>query len=96
MCGPGDDGFDGEAADLEAGIWVRGVDYLGGWRDARAAVAELGDALRLVGVETAGMRLRAATGPDSSGVVRLELSVSSAREVAMLARVTAARLGRAS
>ncbi|MEU8872753.1 hypothetical protein AB0D24_16585 [Streptomyces javensis] len=94
MCGPGGDGFDGEAADLEAGIWVRGEDYLSGWRDAREAATELGEALRLVGVETAGVRLRAASGADGSGVVRLELSAASAREVAMLARVTAARLGR--
>ncbi|MFD8462790.1 hypothetical protein ACFV27_27705 [Streptomyces antimycoticus] len=96
MCGPEDDGFDGEAADLEAGIWVRGVDYLSGWRDAGEAATELGDALRLVGVETAAVRPRAASGADGAGVVRLELSAASAREVAMLARVTAARLGRAS
>ncbi|GAA0931063.1 hypothetical protein [Streptomyces rhizosphaericus] len=96
MGGPGDDRFDGEAADLEAGIWVRGVDYMSGWRDAREAATELGEALRLVGVETAGVRLRAVSGTDGSGVVRLELSAASAREVAMLARVTAARLGRAS
>ncbi|MBL1117108.1 hypothetical protein JK364_32695 [Streptomyces sp. 110] len=95
MCGPRDDGFEGEAADLEVGIWVRGADYLSGWRDAREAAAELGDALSLVGVEAAGVRLRAASGADGSGVVRLELSAAAAREVAMLARVTAARLGRA-
>ncbi|WPB89541.1 hypothetical protein [Streptomyces malaysiensis] len=95
MCSPEGDGFEGEAADLEAGIWVRGVDYLSGWRDAREAVTELGGALRLVGVETAGMRLRAASGADGSGVVRLELSAGSAREVAVLARVAAARLGKA-
>ncbi|MFD8337853.1 hypothetical protein ACFV42_35080 [Streptomyces solisilvae] len=96
MCGPGDDECEGEAADLEAGIWVRGVDYLSGWRDARKATAELGDALSLVGVETAGLRLPAASDTDGSGMVRLELSAASAREVAMLARVTAARLDRAS
>ncbi|MEE4594473.1 hypothetical protein V2J94_21730 [Streptomyces sp. DSM 41524] len=95
MCGLGDDRFEGEAADLEAGIWVRGVDYLSGWRDAREATAELGDALSLVGVESAGVRLRAGSGPDGSGVVRLELSAASAREVALLARVAVARLGRA-
>ncbi|MFD5387836.1 hypothetical protein ACFWMG_23370 [Streptomyces sp. NPDC127074] len=71
------------------------MDYVSGWRDAREAAAELSDALRLVGVEAAGVRLRAASGADGSGVVRLELSPASAREVAMLARVTAARLGMA-
>ncbi|MEU7365613.1 hypothetical protein AB0B92_08485 [Streptomyces hygroscopicus] len=94
MGGLGGDGFEGEAADLEAGIWVRGVDYLSGWRDAREAAAELGGALRLVGVEAAGVRLRAASGADGGGVVRVELSVAAAREVAVLARVAAARLGR--
>ncbi|MFI0818776.1 hypothetical protein ACH4TX_22265 [Streptomyces sp. NPDC021098] len=67
-----------------------------GWRDARDAVAELGGALRLVGVDTTGARLCAATGADGAGVVRLELSATTAREMAMLARVAAARLGRAS
>jgi len=96
MCGPEDDRFDGEAADLDAGMWVRGVDYVNGWRDAKEAVAELGDALRLVGVDTTEARLRASAGTDGAGVVRLELSAATAREVAMLARVTAARWGRAS
>ncbi|WP_432039425.1 hypothetical protein [Streptomyces cucumeris] len=96
MCGPGDDGFDGEAADLDAGMWVRGVDYMRGWRDAREAAAELDDALRLVGVDTTGARLRASAGVDGAGVVRLELSAATAREIAMLARVAAAGLGRAS
>ncbi|MEU5028212.1 hypothetical protein [Streptomyces milbemycinicus] len=95
MCGPGDDGFDGEAADLEAGIWVRGVDYVSGWRDAKEAAAELGDALKLVGVDGAGARLRAAAGPDGSGVVRFELSAARAREVAALAREAAARCRKA-
>ncbi|MBL1117805.1 hypothetical protein JK364_36315 [Streptomyces sp. 110] len=96
MGGPEDDRFDREAADLEAVIWVFGVDYMRDWRDAREAATELGEALRLVGVEMAGVRLRAASGADGSGVVRLELSAASAREVAMLARMTAPRLGRAS
>ncbi|WP_435242750.1 hypothetical protein [Streptomyces cucumeris] len=96
MCGPGDDGFDGEAADLDGGMWVRGVDYMSGWRDAREAVSELGDALGLVGVDTTGVRLRASAGAEGAGVVRLELSASAAREIAVLARVAAAGLGRAS
>ncbi|PNG96953.1 hypothetical protein [Streptomyces malaysiensis] len=45
-------------------------------------------------METAGLRLCAASDTDGSGMVRLELSAASAREVAMLARVAAARLGR--
>ncbi|ADI07407.1 hypothetical protein SBI_04286 [Streptomyces bingchenggensis BCW-1] len=95
MCGPWDDGFDGEAADLEAGIWVRGVNYVSGWRDAREAAAELGDVLTLAGVDVAGVRLRAAAGADGSGVVRFELSAAVAREVVALAREAAARCRRA-
>ncbi|AQW52237.1 hypothetical protein ACIQPP_43325 [Streptomyces violaceusniger] len=68
---------------------------MSGWRGAREAAAELGDALRLVAVETTGVRLRAVAGSDGSGLVCLELSTATAREVAMLARVTAVRLGRA-
>ncbi|MBU3871041.1 hypothetical protein KN815_45445 [Streptomyces sp. 4503] len=96
MCGIGDGQFTSDESDLDAVLWIRGVDYLSGWRDAREAAAELGDALRLVGVESAGVRLRAASDADGTGVVRLELSAAAAREVALLARVTAARLGRAS
>ncbi|GAA2290689.1 hypothetical protein SVIO_059120 [Streptomyces violaceusniger] len=40
MCGPGDGGFEGETGDLDAGIRVRGVDYMSGWRDGREAAAE--------------------------------------------------------
>lgn len=77
--------------------WRQGYgDYRSGWRDAREAATELGEALRLVGVETAEVRLRAVSGADGFGVVRLELSTASARAVAMLARMTAARPGRAS
>lgn len=89
-------GFEGEEFDPEAVLWVRGVDYVTGWRAAGQAAAELGEALTAVGVDTAGAKLRAAAASDGSGVVRLELSAAAAREVAMLARVTAARLHKAS
>ncbi|WP_329150779.1 hypothetical protein OG275_13825 [Streptomyces niveus] len=88
-------GFEGEEFDPEAVLWVRGVDYVTGWRDAGQAAAELVDALTAVGVDTAGARLRAGAAADGSGVVRLELSAATAREVAMLARVAAARLRKA-
>ncbi|MEV6422663.1 hypothetical protein [Streptomyces sp. NPDC051662] len=91
MDGIGDGGFNREDLDLGAMLWARGVDYLTGWRDATQAAAELGDALTAAGVDTSGTKLRAATDPNGSGVVRLELSAATAREVAMLARVTAAR-----
>ncbi|MEU8684223.1 hypothetical protein [Streptomyces sp. NPDC048611] len=91
MDGIGDDGFDGEDLDPDAVLWVRGVDYLAGWRDATQAAAELGDALVEAGVDTAGIKLRATAALDGSGVVRLELSAAAAREVAVRARATTAR-----
>ncbi|MGW2022708.1 hypothetical protein [Streptomyces decoyicus] len=91
MDGIGDDGFDGEDLDPDAVLWVRGVDYLTGWRDATEAAAELGDALMAAGVDTAGIKLRAAAASDGSGVVRLELSAAAAREVAVRAHVAAIR-----
>ncbi|MEU7435097.1 hypothetical protein AB0B07_30325 [Streptomyces sioyaensis] len=91
MDGIGDDGFDGEGLDPDAVLWVRGVDYLAGWRDATEAAAELGDALAAAGVDTTRTKLRAAAAADGSGVVRLELSTAVAREVAMRARVVTAR-----
>ncbi|MFD0167836.1 hypothetical protein ACFVJH_27400 [Streptomyces decoyicus] len=89
MDGIGDDGFDGEDLDPDAVLWVRGVDYLAGWRDATEAAAELGDALVAAGVETAGIKLRAAAASDGSGVVRLELSAAATREVAVRTHVAA-------
>ncbi|MEI5135089.1 hypothetical protein RB199_26485 [Streptomyces libani] len=91
MDGIGDDGFDGEDLDPDAVLWVRGVDYLAGWRDATQAAAELGDALAAAGLDTAEAKLRAAAVTDGSGVVRLELTAAAAREVAMRARVDTAQ-----
>ncbi|MEU7640874.1 hypothetical protein [Streptomyces sp. NPDC039016] len=89
MCDIGGDGFGVDGLDPDALLWVRGVDYMPGWREATRAVAELGDALTAAGVEMAGAKLRAVSAADGSGVVRLELSTSAARDVAMLARVAA-------
>ncbi|MCD9144758.1 hypothetical protein [Streptomyces albireticuli] len=91
MFGPEDEAFEVEEFDLDAVAWVRGVDYVAGWREAKDAAARLGDALAAAGVEG---RLRAVSAPDGSGVVRLELSPRHAREVAAL--VDVARLGKAS
>ncbi|MEU1664620.1 hypothetical protein ACI2L4_04310 [Streptomyces sparsogenes] len=88
--------FDGWEIDPGAVMWVRGVDYIAGWREATAASEELDGALRLVGVDMEGVRLRAATAADGSGMVRFELSAVVAREVAALARGAAARCRKAS
>lgn len=91
MDGIGDGEFDARDLDPDATLWVRSVDYLAGWRDATQAVEELGDALTAVGIDPTEIKLRATAAADGSGLVRLELSVAAAREVAMLARATAAR-----
>ncbi|MFJ3955588.1 hypothetical protein ACIPXV_37065 [Streptomyces libani] len=92
MDGIGDDGFDGEDLDPHAVLWVRGVDYLAGWRDATQAAAELGEALTAAGVDTTEAKLRATAASDGSGVVRLELlSAAAARQLAVRARATTAR-----
>ncbi|GAA2599304.1 hypothetical protein Stube_36630 [Streptomyces tubercidicus] len=67
MDGIGDDGFDGEDLDPDAVQWVRGVDYLAGWRDATQAAAQLGDALTAAGVDTTETKLRAIAASDGSG-----------------------------
>ncbi|WP_043264975.1 hypothetical protein [Streptomyces sp. CT34] len=91
MCDIGGEGFEADGLDPDAVLWVRGVDYVTGWREAKRAVAELGDALTVAGVEMTGAKLRAVSAADGSGVVRLEVPAATAREVAMLARVAAAK-----
>ncbi|BCK70031.1 hypothetical protein Srufu_039840 [Streptomyces libani subsp. rufus] len=91
MDNPGDAGFEGAQFDPDTVLWVRGVDYVTGWRDATQAAGDLGDALTAAGVDVAGAKIRASTTADGSGVVRLELSSKTAREVAKLARLAAAQ-----
>ena len=86
----------GEDFDPDAVLWVPGVDYISGWREAKNAAAELTDALTAAGVETEGLRLRADADAGGGGVIRLACSPQTARELAMLVRVTAARLRNAS
>lgn len=91
MNSTGDDGFDAADLDPDAVLWVRGVNYLAGWRDASQALTELSHALTAAGIDTTGAQLRAGTSADGFGVVRLELTTSTAREIAPLARVAATR-----
>lgn len=91
MDNPGDAGFDGAQFDPDAVLWVRGVDYVTGWREASQAAGELDDALTAAGVDVARAKLRASTTADGSGLVQLELSPATAREVAKLVRGAAAR-----
>ncbi|GGK13040.1 hypothetical protein GCM10011583_51250 [Streptomyces camponoticapitis] len=92
MNSTGDDGFDADDLDPDAVLWVRGVNYVAGWRDATQALTELTDALTMAGIDTTGAQLRANASADGSGMLRLELTPETAREIAMLARVTATKL----
>lgn len=74
MTGAGEDwlrdGLD-DIADAESSMWVRGVDYIAGWREARAAADRLNRALLGVGFELSGVRAVASTDGAGRGVVRL-------------------------
>lgn len=85
MRGPDDD-----MGPLDDVLWVRGVPYLDGWRDAADAVRELSDALEAAGVSEGDLRLRADAAPDGTGVVRLTCSAAVARDLALLARLRSA------
>ncbi|MFI9721137.1 hypothetical protein ACIHFE_16030 [Streptomyces sp. NPDC052396] len=88
MFGPEEGAFEATGAgfDPDDVVWVRGVDYLGGWREARDAAAELETALRSAGVDTEDMRMTAQTQADGSGMVRLVWTTGVARAVARLLR----------
>ncbi|AWW42479.1 hypothetical protein [Streptomyces cadmiisoli] len=63
------DGLDAPGAD--SGLWVSGVDYIGGWREARETADRLNRALLGLGFEVPAVRAVASTNEDGRGVVRL-------------------------
>lgn len=63
------DGLDLPGAD--SGLWVSGVDYISGWREAREAADRLNRALLGMGLELSAVRAVASTNEDGRGVVRL-------------------------
>ncbi|MGP4084009.1 hypothetical protein [Streptomyces sp. KR55] len=73
MTGSGEDwireGLD--VAGAEFGLWVRGVDYMAGWREAREAADRLNRALLGAGFELSELRAVASTDEDGGGLVRL-------------------------
>ncbi|MFF3323191.1 hypothetical protein [Streptomyces sp. NPDC002889] len=95
MHDPEDAGFEDEAFDPDEVVWVRGVDYVAGWRDATDAGGELADALAAAGFDTAGLEWQAKANADGSGAVRLVISAAAAHDVAALVRAVA-RLGKVS
>ncbi|MER5580947.1 hypothetical protein ABT090_04710 [Streptomyces asoensis] len=64
-----DDGPDVAGADH--GLWVRGVDYMAGWRAARAAADQVNRALHTAAFEPSQLRAVASTDDVGRGVVRL-------------------------
>lgn len=71
-------------------LWVPGVDYVGGWRDAVAAGTELAAAISAVWPEAEGVTAVAQSASDGSGAVRLQLPSAAARALAEVVRAVAA------
>ncbi|MGW1495212.1 hypothetical protein [Streptomyces sp. NPDC002402] len=63
------DGLDVAGAD--SGLWVPGVDYVAGWRDASKAADRLNRGLLGAGFELSEVRAVASTNEDGRGVVRV-------------------------
>ncbi|GAA2446778.1 hypothetical protein [Streptomyces glaucus] len=74
MTGAGEEWIGDGLHDIEgtdAVLWTPGVDYIGGWREAREAADRLNRALLDVGFELSTMRAVASTDDKGRGVVRL-------------------------
>ncbi|MFE1749814.1 hypothetical protein [Streptomyces anandii] len=82
------DGLD-DVAENDCGLWVPGVDYVQGWRAARAAADRLNRALLGVGFELSLVRAVASTDGDGRGVVRLAGRPEAAELLAGLLEVLA-------
>lgn len=74
MAGAGEDWLSDGLDDLlsvESGLWISGVDYIAGWRAARAVADRLNRALLAAGFELSAVRAVASTDETGRGVVRL-------------------------
>lgn len=65
---PGD-GLD--TAGVNFGLWVSGVDYIAGWREARDAADRLNPAFLGMDFELSELRAVASTNDEGRGVIRL-------------------------
>ncbi|WP_326651974.1 hypothetical protein [Streptomyces anthocyanicus] len=96
MTGAGEDwlrdGLD-DIADVESGLWVRGVDYVGGWRSARESADRLNRALLGAGFELSAVRAVASADETGRGVVRLAGWPEVADRLAVLLEALADRDG---
>ncbi|MGW3646661.1 hypothetical protein [Streptomyces sp. NPDC000878] len=64
------DGLD-DVAGTDAGLWLPGVDYIAGWREARESADRLNRALLGTGFELSAVRAVASVDESGCGVVRL-------------------------
>ncbi|MEV6755409.1 hypothetical protein [Streptomyces sp. NPDC051214] len=73
MTGAGEDWLsDGlGVAGADFGLWVPGVDYVAGWRDAREAADRLNRAFLGAGLELSQVRAVASTDEGGHGLVRM-------------------------
>ncbi|MGW5763972.1 MULTISPECIES: hypothetical protein [Streptomyces] len=96
MTGAGEDwlrdGLD-DIADAGSGLWVRGVDYVGGWRSARESADRLNRALLGAGFELSAVRAVASADEAGHGVVRLAGWPETADRLAVLLEALAGHDG---
>ena len=73
VTGTGEDWLrDGLGADgMDSGLWVAGLDYVQGWREAREVADRLNRAFLGVGFELSELRAVASTDVEGRGVVRV-------------------------
>lgn len=83
--------FDGDDFDPDSMLWSPGVDYVGGWRDATDAAAELLAALSAVGIDTTTITARATTTARGQGLVRLTIPTPTTRALTTLTHFAATR-----
>ncbi|MEU2794130.1 hypothetical protein [Streptomyces sp. NPDC007100] len=91
----GGEGLADHGFDPDETVWVRGVDYVAGWREARDAGAALVEALAAAGIDVTNLKAQAHARPDGSGEVTLKLPTATARRTTELLGA-ALRCGRAS
>ncbi|GCD46786.1 hypothetical protein [Streptomyces paromomycinus] len=91
----GGEGLADHGFDPDETVWVRGVDYVAGWREAHDAGAALSEALAAAGIDVASVRAQAHARPDGSGEVTLKLPTETARQTTELLWAMS-RWGRAS
>lgn len=84
MCG------NGEELNLEDVLWVPGIDYISGWRDAKSACEELSAALAGAWPGVEGIAAVAQSAPDGAAIVQLRLPIGTARVLTQLLRAEAA------